>query len=275
MSERLISLEKNGSGGSQKLQETVLWTNSSPTSSFSQQTITLSDNLSNYDYISLTWCSSTSNTSKTLTAMLRISDFMNSKNVLNGISIQAGGYGSTSSAAYSRVIGYDTDSTVYFGSALGLGTSNNNAYSIPLSVRGLKYVTSGGSMSETVIWTNTNHSTTDSNITVTCAEGYGSYDLIKVYYSPYTTATDVSNLGTMWIIIDPVYAIDNPSGYPQYRPVLGALVNQPVTKIIERVMYFSSSTALVYTKAIIQGDNSGTSYNHNCVPTKITGLNIL
>ena len=70
--------------------------------------------------------------------MLKISDFMNSKNVTNGISVQAGSYGSASSAAYSRTVGYDTDSTVAFGNALGLGTSNNNAYSIPLSVHGLK-----------------------------------------------------------------------------------------------------------------------------------------
>ena len=40
--------------------ETVLWTNGSPTSSFAQKTVTLSDNINNYDYIKMTFRYSTS-----------------------------------------------------------------------------------------------------------------------------------------------------------------------------------------------------------------------
>ena len=45
-----MSLYRCGGGGGM-LEETVLWTNPSPTSDFAAQTVTLSDSISNYDYI--------------------------------------------------------------------------------------------------------------------------------------------------------------------------------------------------------------------------------
>lgn len=50
MSEKLCALRKTGGG---TLKETALWTNSNPTSEFSAQTISLSDNVTNYNYVKL------------------------------------------------------------------------------------------------------------------------------------------------------------------------------------------------------------------------------
>lgn len=44
------------------MKETVLWTNPSPTSGFTQQSVTLSDNFTNYNYIKVTWAYSISST---------------------------------------------------------------------------------------------------------------------------------------------------------------------------------------------------------------------
>ena len=52
MSEKLCTLRTKGGGGG-KYTETSLWTNPSPTSSFSGQTVTLSDSVSNYKYIAI------------------------------------------------------------------------------------------------------------------------------------------------------------------------------------------------------------------------------
>lgn len=52
MSEKLCAVEKHGGGGG-SMTETTLWTNPNPTSGFASQNITLSDNISNYDYIAI------------------------------------------------------------------------------------------------------------------------------------------------------------------------------------------------------------------------------
>lgn len=49
MAEKLCSLRKKGG----KMSETVLWTNSAPTSAFSGQNVLLSDNVNNYKYIEI------------------------------------------------------------------------------------------------------------------------------------------------------------------------------------------------------------------------------
>lgn len=50
MAEKLCELKKKGGG---ELKETTLWTNSSPTNSFSAQDVTLSQSIDNYKYISV------------------------------------------------------------------------------------------------------------------------------------------------------------------------------------------------------------------------------
>ena len=54
MAEKLCTLRGAGGGGA-KQTETVLWTNSSPTSNFADQNVTLSDSMSNYDYLKFTY----------------------------------------------------------------------------------------------------------------------------------------------------------------------------------------------------------------------------
>ena len=56
--------------------ETVLWTNSNVANTFASQTITLSQSISNYDYIKITVTSSTSNTTEYMDTIFKVSDFI-------------------------------------------------------------------------------------------------------------------------------------------------------------------------------------------------------
>lgn len=64
MSEKLCTLRTQGGGGGAKVIETVLWTNPSPSSNFSAQTVTLSDSIDNYDYIKVNYNYSASSSSQ-------------------------------------------------------------------------------------------------------------------------------------------------------------------------------------------------------------------
>lgn len=131
------------------------------------------------------------------------------------------------------------------------------------------YKTGGGSqeLQETVLWTNTNHTSTDYSKTITCSDGYDSYDFIKIYYVPYTTAKDVSELGTMWLYID-TYFCNN----PDYWWMIGAYSSQGTATVYKRRFHFTSSTALFYYNGTQHDSNGG--YVNYCVPTKITGIKL-
>ena len=58
-----------------KFDETTLWTNSAPTSSFAAQNVTLSDNLSNYDYFKIKFRLSTTQDTSAM-VMDSVSDFL-------------------------------------------------------------------------------------------------------------------------------------------------------------------------------------------------------
>lgn len=62
--------------------ETVLWTNPSPTSSFSSQTVTLSDNKSNYKYIAVEYAVKTTSTGSG-TVLMSVEDFVNAGTSVN------------------------------------------------------------------------------------------------------------------------------------------------------------------------------------------------
>lgn len=77
MAENLCSLRKKGGGG--KYREYILWQNPSPTSSFSSQTITLSDDMNNYDFIGITFNLDTTTTDRPLTFYYPIPAFLSWK----------------------------------------------------------------------------------------------------------------------------------------------------------------------------------------------------
>ena len=141
MSEVLAQLEKKGSGD---MSETVLWTNPTPSSTFGDSTITLSDDINNYKYLKIVWKKSTSN-AEYITTIVSVDEFKTSTNAGAGsaryafsfCSIYYKGTGSTNSGI--RIFYYVTDTTIKMSQALGFNGSNvDNSVDIPYQVIGLK-----------------------------------------------------------------------------------------------------------------------------------------
>ena len=141
MSEKLCTLRTKGGGGG-KYTETSLWTNPSPSSDFAAQTITLSDDMDNYEYIKIKYCFSASyNTGNYL------SDYIISVDELKKSPYpEASGTArlnfslarmNTSNVACYRKFYYASSTTVRFGS------TDTNAL-IPFEILGLNEVNHPG-----------------------------------------------------------------------------------------------------------------------------------
>lgn len=138
MAEKLASLRKKGGG---KMSETVLWTNSAPTSSFRYGEVTLSQDIDNFKYIAIKWAFSTSYRSDANTArvLISIEDFkrMSDTGTSQDINITLGN--KSSAGEYSRRIAYHSDTKFYFSYAFKVGTSSDDgSQCIPLQIIGLK-----------------------------------------------------------------------------------------------------------------------------------------
>lgn len=124
-------LYENQQGGST---ETVLWTNNSPTSSFSGQTITLSNSLDNYTYVKIKYRISTSVSTES-SVIVPVSEFVRMTQTSNTFKI---GTGSFDSSTYVRTAYYDSATTIAFNNGYKLGsTSQANGMLIPVSVIGI------------------------------------------------------------------------------------------------------------------------------------------
>lgn len=124
-------------GGGGALNETVLWTNSSPTSSMATSTTrTISGNFSDYKQVKISWRLAINN-AKTNFIIVPIDEFkeMRNDNGYNEIFLGARG----SSAVYMRDVFYMNDTTFGNGSCFQRGTSTqNNAFCIITEISGLK-----------------------------------------------------------------------------------------------------------------------------------------
>lgn len=118
-------------GGSPSLTETLLWTNPNPNVNFGANSIaTLSEGISNFTFIKIEW--KYSKTSSNIFSILIPSDkFINATtNTTNRPAIN--GY-------YTRVITYDSNTTIKFGGASALGgAGGDNSYAIPTNIYGVK-----------------------------------------------------------------------------------------------------------------------------------------
>lgn len=136
MAETLCSLKKYGGGS---LKETVLWTNASPTAAFNNQTVTLSEDMTHFDYIKIIFLQNSSDTPlKYLTVIHPVDEFANTG--LSG-SVISGGVGYNQSIAmWSRSYAHASDTSVQFSKLLRMsGTSaGSQNICIPQSISGLK-----------------------------------------------------------------------------------------------------------------------------------------
>ena len=140
MSEKLCELKKKGGGGGGKVVETVLWTNPSPSSNFSAQTVTLSDSISNYDYIKFVYGLSTSIAGGN-SVVIPVSDFKQAvyPQVNNMPIYELGAYNTTTTVV--RGVMYASDTTVRFSPANNIaqtGSADNRA--IPTAIIGIKNI---------------------------------------------------------------------------------------------------------------------------------------
>lgn len=124
--------------GGGKPKETVLWTNSSPTSNFAAETVTLSQSIVGFDYIQITYARLTSaQTTDEDIGILIIptSKFLISSGNSRARAAMSSVYNNTNNY---RIMRYDTDTTVAFsGCHTSSGSGINNAC-IPLKISGLK-----------------------------------------------------------------------------------------------------------------------------------------
>ena len=131
-------------GGGEALVETLLWTNPSPTSNFGTQIITLSDSISNYDYIKVQFLGSTT-ISISSSVVTPVQDFIlqqrSTNNTLRSITPGL----QMSDGLFIRAFDYVSDTSINITDALRLnGSANNNSITIPYKIYGVKKSSSGG-----------------------------------------------------------------------------------------------------------------------------------
>lgn len=139
----MVQMGTSGYAYSQKptLHETTLWTNSSPSSNYASDTVTLSSDIDNFDYIEVEFKShkSQSSTQKTL---MSVADFKLAKN--SGFASQytprlaiGGSYNNNATVAL-RGVAYESDTQLIFGTCRA-GTTTKNDYAIPVRVIGVSW----------------------------------------------------------------------------------------------------------------------------------------
>lgn len=115
-----------------------LWSNPSENSSFSAQTVTLSDSIASYEYLEFRYKASTTSGGMSRVIIPR-SEFQASASSTANARYRMGA-SSSSGTALARSFSYDTNTTVKFGSCYTMATSStstHNTYIIPLEVIGI------------------------------------------------------------------------------------------------------------------------------------------
>ena len=211
MSEKLCTLRTQGGGGGAKQTETVLWTNSAPTSNFAAQTVTLSDDINNYDYIAVTYYCSPSLT-QGARAIRSVADFKkgvyNTKNVPEMCLSYMDG-SSTPNPMFRPVL-YASDTTVRFYDCVTKGSSTvYNGYLQPLSIIGIKNM--GG------IRTNEKYDTLPfKSVSGNAIPTFATKGRAKAIWMPYMFQATTAHRSLMATNVNPATGeIDNDS-YPWY-----------------------------------------------------------
>ena len=131
------------SSGGGSFNPVTLWTNPSPTSDFdpsntSQNPITLSQSIENFEYIKVTYRLSTSD-SQEMSIICSINDLK--KSLLDStthVLVLIGGY-NVANEAYARYVGYVSNTSLRFTYAFRIyGSATSTSYLIPTKVEGLK-----------------------------------------------------------------------------------------------------------------------------------------
>ena len=127
------------------MKSTVLWSNSSPTSAFGSQSVTLSQSIADFDYIRFNWLDCT-NSDTSASMLVPVSVVQASSTNTAHRCIPTMGANFNGSAKVIRQVFYSSNTSLLFSSTNGVdGTLTANNFCIPTVIYGVKYVSSGGS----------------------------------------------------------------------------------------------------------------------------------
>lgn len=197
MSEKLCTLRTQGGGGGGKQTETVLWTNSSPTSNFSAQNVTISDSVDNYDYIAITYRASGS-VADMATVVTSVSDLKKSvgNNSTNHTAVEMGAEFS-SGTIISRMVSYVSSTSIGFSLGYQLNAAVSNAgWAIPTQIVGIKNM---GGKEQGSDWATISIGTTGSN------NGNGGYATTNNANSFTTSYSAGAASGTITVLEEGLY----------------------------------------------------------------------
>lgn len=147
MSEKLCELRKKGGGG-QQYTETSLWTNSSPSSAFSGQDVTLSESIDNFKYIAVKYKATTTSTSDSQmgTVIYKAEDIKKATSPSAALQ-PVGAFGNlnaNNTNYFYRYIVYKGSTTLYLSNSYSINASGNNtSLAIPLEILGLNELDHG------------------------------------------------------------------------------------------------------------------------------------
>lgn len=269
--------------GEGNFQETELWQNSAPTASFSSQEVTLSDDMTNYDYIRVYWRYSTSDTTES-SELMSVSDFQQSgttrkPNMAIGV---------RTSSPTKRGVNFMSNTSVGFASAVSDAGNVANGNAIPTKITGLSpivvsgtktitqngtgidvanyefvdvNVPEGGSLDETTLWTNPSPTSNFSGTTITLSDAISNYDYIKIATRDYITASSDTQ--------EVVYPV---STFKQFSS--GSDVEQAVQLFISGGAGTETRRLIYVTDTSVEITNASPGGQHYLVPQYISGLKL-
>lgn len=136
MAEKLCQLKKKGGAA---LTESILWTNSSPTSSLASKDISLNDSFLNYSYIKISYKINTSSSEEY--QVLYPADLVKKSAFVTNVPIISIGarHSTLGGTSIVRFITYVSDTSLHFSNAsIITGSTTNNDYIIITQITGVK-----------------------------------------------------------------------------------------------------------------------------------------
>jgi len=265
--------------------EVTLWENPSPTgSTFPAQTVALSDNINNYNYLCFYYRYGADMVIDN-DPMLVIIPVSNFKTSVDGNSVRHNiltiATKSASNYTWSRGVFYASDTSVKFSlSYPSNATGSENVSCMPLKITGLTELSQTkvrNIRTEKVLWVNNSASSSFSAQSVVLDDSWQNYNMLgiefKAYY-PYSTLAmmyiDVTNPNTMR---NPaVHSGDSSTAYSIQAAMYSIWTNHYMRYVRlnnsatdgEYKVYFSSGFCLQ--------SGPSTTYNEYDIPTKIIGI---
>lgn len=116
-----------------------MWTNSSPTSAFAEQTVTLSDDMNNYKYLRFECRLNTSNSS-TASFIMSVTDFLSTAGTAtDSFILVLQGRAASNKYDMHRDVWYNSANSVYIIGAYQLyGQAHDDSACIPINIYGVK-----------------------------------------------------------------------------------------------------------------------------------------